>query len=82
MARPMPGPAPTMAMVGTVIPLPLDVDQEQETAILPGVPAPKAANAPDTWRRLVGHMLRSYGTPGTDIPPIPEAPHPQRCTAP
>ncbi|KPI07527.1 hypothetical protein OK074_0237 [Actinobacteria bacterium OK074] len=51
MARPIPGPAPTMAMAmamamaGTVVPLPSDVCQEQETAILPGVPAPKAANA-------------------------------------
>jgi len=32
--------------------------------------------APDTWRRLVGHMLRSYATPGAPIPPLPDAPAP------
>ncbi|WP_406442802.1 TetR/AcrR family transcriptional regulator [Streptomyces sp. NBC_00631] len=32
--------------------------------------------APDTWRRLVGHMIRSYATPGAPIPPLPEAPAP------
>lgn len=32
--------------------------------------------APDTWRRLVGHMLRSYAAPGAPIPPLPEAPAP------
>jgi AcrR family transcriptional regulator len=32
--------------------------------------------APDTWRRLVGHMLRSYAAPGAPIPPLPEAPRP------
>ncbi|MEU0074039.1 helix-turn-helix domain-containing protein [Streptomyces sp. NPDC006332] len=32
--------------------------------------------APDTWRRLVGHMIRSYATPGAPIPPMPEAPAP------
>ncbi|CAM5438707.1 TetR/AcrR family transcriptional regulator [Streptomyces coeruleorubidus] len=30
--------------------------------------------APDTWRRLVGHMLRSYAAPGAPIPPLPDAP--------
>ncbi|MCX4514620.1 hypothetical protein OHA27_30720 [Streptomyces sp. NBC_01619] len=29
--------------------------------------------APDTWRRLVAHMLRSYATPDT---PLPDAPPP------
>ena len=32
--------------------------------------------APDTWRRLVGHMIRSYATPGAPIPPLAEAPRP------
>ncbi|WP_199837647.1 hypothetical protein [Streptomyces caniscabiei] len=32
--------------------------------------------APDTWRRLLGHMIRSYATPGAPIPPLPEAPAP------
>ncbi|MFC8140874.1 TetR/AcrR family transcriptional regulator [Streptomyces paradoxus] len=32
--------------------------------------------APDTWQRLVGHMLRSYATPGTEVPPLPDAPAP------
>ncbi len=41
-----------------------------------GVVAATGDAAPDTWRRLVGHLLRSYATPGTDIPPLPEAPAP------
>ncbi|MDX2604253.1 helix-turn-helix domain containing protein [Streptomyces caniscabiei] len=32
--------------------------------------------APDTWRRLLGHMIRSYAAPGAPIPPLPEAPAP------
>ncbi|WP_406434296.1 TetR/AcrR family transcriptional regulator [Streptomyces sp. NBC_01589] len=32
--------------------------------------------APDTWRRLVAHMLRSYATPDAPIPPLPDAPAP------
>ncbi|MDT0571794.1 helix-turn-helix domain-containing protein [Streptomyces sp. DSM 3412] len=32
--------------------------------------------APDTWRRLVGHMLRSYAAPGAPIPALPDAPAP------
>ncbi|MET7728701.1 TetR/AcrR family transcriptional regulator [Streptomyces mirabilis] len=32
--------------------------------------------APDSWRRLVGHMIRSYAAPGAPIPPLPEAPAP------
>lgn len=32
--------------------------------------------APDAWRRLVGHMIRSYAAPGAPIPAIPEAPAP------
>jgi AcrR family transcriptional regulator len=30
--------------------------------------------APDTWRRLVGHMLRSFAAAGTEVPPLPDAP--------
>ncbi|MFD3502669.1 TetR/AcrR family transcriptional regulator [Streptomyces sp. NPDC058676] len=32
--------------------------------------------APDTWRRLVAHMIRSYAAHGAPIPPLPEAPPP------
>ncbi|WP_151774767.1 TetR/AcrR family transcriptional regulator [Streptomyces abyssomicinicus] len=32
--------------------------------------------APDAWRRLVAHMIRSYATPDAPIPPLPEAPAP------
>ncbi|NGO08940.1 helix-turn-helix transcriptional regulator [Streptomyces sp. HC44] len=39
-----------------------------------GVIAATGDAAPDTWRRLVGHMLRSYATPDAPIPPLPEAP--------
>jgi AcrR family transcriptional regulator len=42
-----------------------------------GVIAATGDAAPGTWRRLVGHMLRSYATPGTEIPPLPEAPAPR-----
>lgn len=41
-----------------------------------GVIAAAGDAAPDAWRRLVGHMLRSYAAPGADIPPLPEAPAP------
>ncbi|MBW8795748.1 MAG: hypothetical protein JF597_19805 [Streptomyces sp.] len=34
------------------------------------------AAAPDTWRRLVGHMLRSYAAPDAPIPAVPDAPAP------
>ncbi|MFF7550241.1 hypothetical protein ACFZCU_42460 [Streptomyces canus] len=39
-----------------------------------GVAAATGDTAPDTWRRLVGHMLRPYATPGAPIPVLPEAP--------
>ncbi|ACY97086.1 MULTISPECIES: TetR/AcrR family transcriptional regulator [Thermomonospora] len=42
-----------------------------------GVIAATADAAPDAWRRLVGHMLRSYATPGAPLPPLPDAPDPQ-----
>ncbi|MDT0321933.1 TetR/AcrR family transcriptional regulator [Streptomyces millisiae] len=32
--------------------------------------------APDAWRRLVAHMLRSYAAPGAPIPPMPDVPPP------
>ncbi|MFH9008734.1 TetR/AcrR family transcriptional regulator [Streptomyces afghaniensis] len=32
--------------------------------------------APDTWQRLVGHMLRSYAAPDAPLPPLPDAPPP------
>jgi hypothetical protein len=41
-----------------------------------GVVAATGDAAPDTWRRLVGHMLRSYAVPGAPIPELPEAPAP------
>ncbi|NEB04293.1 TetR/AcrR family transcriptional regulator [Streptomyces sp. SID13726] len=41
-----------------------------------GVVAATADAAPDTWRRLVGHMIRAYATPGTEVPPLPDGPTP------
>ncbi|MER6184226.1 TetR/AcrR family transcriptional regulator [Streptomyces sp. NPDC001652] len=41
-----------------------------------GVVTATGDDAPDTWRRLVGHMIRSYATPGAPIAPLPEAPGP------
>jgi hypothetical protein len=41
-----------------------------------GVVAATADAAPDTWRRLVGHMLRAYAAPGADLPPLEPAPTP------
>ncbi|WP_128430794.1 TetR/AcrR family transcriptional regulator [Streptomyces cyaneus] len=42
-----------------------------------GVLAAAGEDAPDTWRRLVGHMLRSYAAPGAPLPTVPEAPKPR-----
>ncbi|KAB2350048.1 TetR/AcrR family transcriptional regulator [Actinomadura rudentiformis] len=42
-----------------------------------GVIAATGDDAPDTWRRLVGQMLRAYATPGTDLPPLVPAPAPR-----
>lgn len=39
-----------------------------------GVIAATADAAPDTWRRLVGQMLRAFATPGAPLPPIPKPP--------
>lgn len=41
-----------------------------------GVVAATGDAAPNAWRRLVAHMLRSYGTPDADLPPLPEPPAP------
>jgi AcrR family transcriptional regulator len=41
-----------------------------------GVIAATGDAAPGAWRRLVGHMLRSYAAPGAPIPAVPEAPAP------
>ncbi|GAA4930950.1 AcrR family transcriptional regulator [Nonomuraea thailandensis] len=41
-----------------------------------GVIAATADAAPDTWRRLVGQMLRAWATPGTDLPPLEQTPAP------
>ncbi|WP_406340529.1 TetR/AcrR family transcriptional regulator [Streptomyces sp. NBC_01578] len=41
-----------------------------------GVIAATGDAAPETWRRLVGHMLRSYAAPGAALPPLPEGPSP------
>jgi AcrR family transcriptional regulator len=41
-----------------------------------GVIAATGDDAPDSWRRLVGHLLRAFAAPGTDAPPLPDAPAP------
>ncbi|NUP16303.1 MAG: TetR/AcrR family transcriptional regulator [Streptomyces sp.] len=41
-----------------------------------GVIAAGGDSAPDAWRRLVGHMIRSYAAPGAPIPAVPAAPAP------
>lgn len=39
-----------------------------------GVIAATADDAPDTWRRLVGQMLRAFANPGAPLPPMPDGP--------
>jgi AcrR family transcriptional regulator len=39
-----------------------------------GVVAATGDTAPEAWRRQLGHLLRGYATPGTDVPPLPAAP--------
>ena len=39
-----------------------------------GVIAATADHAPDSWRRLVGQMLRAFATPGAPTPPMPSPP--------
>ncbi|MEU5263070.1 TetR/AcrR family transcriptional regulator [Amycolatopsis sp. NPDC021455] len=41
-----------------------------------GVIAATGDDAPGTWRRLVGQMLRAFATPGAPIPALPESPAP------
>src|SRR5438034_3026403 len=41
-----------------------------------GVIAATADAAPDSWRRLVGQMLRAFATPNTPTPAMPEGPLP------
>ncbi|MEE1833066.1 TetR/AcrR family transcriptional regulator [Streptomyces sp. SP17KL33] len=41
-----------------------------------GVIAATGDAAADAWRRLVGHMIRSYAVPGAPIPAVPDAPEP------
>jgi AcrR family transcriptional regulator len=52
--------------------------QSEELIILlmanAGVIAATADDAPDSWRRLVGQMLRGFASPGAPLPPIPAAP--------
>ncbi|WP_419703048.1 TetR/AcrR family transcriptional regulator [Promicromonospora sp. NFX87] len=39
-----------------------------------GVIAATGDAAPGTWRRLVGHMLRSFAADRAEVPPLPDAP--------
>ncbi|PRY36826.1 TetR/AcrR family transcriptional regulator [Umezawaea tangerina] len=39
-----------------------------------GVIAATGDAAPDAWRRLSGHMLRAFATPGAPLPPMPPPP--------
>ena len=41
-----------------------------------GVVAATGDAAPDAWRRLVGHMLRAFASPGSPMPVLPDAPSP------
>ncbi|MFF9041792.1 TetR/AcrR family transcriptional regulator [Streptomyces sp. NPDC014892] len=41
-----------------------------------GVIAATGDAAADSWRRLVGHMIRSYAAPGAPIPTVHDAPEP------
>ncbi|WP_327110509.1 TetR/AcrR family transcriptional regulator [Nocardia sp. NBC_01730] len=41
-----------------------------------GVIAATGNAAPDSWRRLVGQMLRALAAPGAPIPPLPQSPTP------
>ncbi|NUP82980.1 MAG: TetR/AcrR family transcriptional regulator [Nonomuraea sp.] len=41
-----------------------------------GVIAATGDAAPETWRRLVGQMLRAYAAPGADLPPLEPPPAP------
>ncbi|MDX3192780.1 helix-turn-helix domain containing protein [Streptomyces sp. MN03-5084-2B] len=41
-----------------------------------GVIAATGDDAPGTWRRLVGQLLRAFAVPGAPLPALPEAPDP------
>lgn len=41
-----------------------------------GVIAATADDAPGTWRRLVGQLLRAFAAPGAPLPSLPAAPDP------
>ncbi len=39
-----------------------------------GVVAATGASAPESWRRLVGHLLRGFANPGAPLPAIASVP--------
>ncbi|PQP14507.1 TetR/AcrR family transcriptional regulator [Rhodococcus opacus] len=39
-----------------------------------GVISATANDAPDSWQRLIGHLLRGFANPGAPIPPMPPPP--------
>ena len=39
-----------------------------------GVVSATARDAPESWRRLVGHLLRGYATDRAPLPPLPDPP--------
>lgn len=39
-----------------------------------GVVAATAEEAPDSWRRLLGHLLRAFANPDAPLPPMPPIP--------
>ncbi|UOT03242.1 TetR/AcrR family transcriptional regulator [Rhodococcus opacus] len=39
-----------------------------------GVLSATANDAPDSWQRLIGHLLRGFASPGAPIPPMPPPP--------
>ena len=47
-----------------------------------GVIAATAGDAPETWRRLVGHMLRAFANPGAPELPCRPRPHRGNCSMP
>ncbi|WP_415854285.1 TetR/AcrR family transcriptional regulator [Sinomonas sp. G460-2] len=39
-----------------------------------GVISATGGDAPESWRRLIGHLLRGFATHGAPVPPMPPAP--------
>ncbi len=39
-----------------------------------GVISATADDAPDSWRRLIGQLLRGFASPGAPVAPMPPAP--------